>query len=95
MVGAVVGDQFFQRGNPGLGVLIQVYASRLQGPQLYAAILVASLLGVAVFVIFGWLGTARRGPLVRLQLTPDPLIPGRGPPPTLPSLHRTVPHTLK
>lgn len=56
VVGAVVGDQFFQRGNPGLGVLIQVYASRLQGPQLYAAILVASLLGVAVFVIFGWLG---------------------------------------
>ena len=52
----MVGDQFFQRGNPGLGVLIQVYASRLQGPQLYAAILVASLLGVAVFVIFGWLG---------------------------------------
>jgi NitT/TauT family transport system permease protein len=56
VVGAVVGDQFFQRGNPGLGVLIQVYASRLQGPQLYAAIIVASLLGVTVFVVFGWLG---------------------------------------
>ena len=56
VVGAVVGDQFFQRGNPGLGVLIQVYASRLQGSDLYAAIIVASLLGVAVFVLFGWLG---------------------------------------
>jgi NitT/TauT family transport system permease protein len=56
VVGAVVGDQFFQRGNPGLGVLIQVYASRLQGADLYAAIIVASLLGVVVFVLFGWLG---------------------------------------
>jgi len=56
VVGAIVGDQFFQRGNAGLGVLIQVYASRLQGPQLYAAILTASALGVLVFVVFGWLG---------------------------------------
>ena len=56
VVGAVVGDQFFQRGSPGLGVLIQVYASRLQGPDLYAAIIVAALLGVAVFLLFGWLG---------------------------------------
>lgn len=56
VVGAVVGDQFFQRGSPGLGVLIQVYASRLQGPDLYAAIIVASLLGVVVFLLFGWLG---------------------------------------
>lgn len=56
VVGAVVGDQFFQRGNPGLGVLIQLYANRLQGPDLYAAIIVASLLGVTVFVVFGWLG---------------------------------------
>ena len=56
VVGAVVGDQFFQRGTPGLGVLIQVYASRLQGPDLYAAIIVAALLGVAVFLGFGWLG---------------------------------------
>ena len=56
VVGAVVGDQFFQRGNPGLGVLIQLYANRLQGPDLYAAIIVASLLGVTVFVVFGLLG---------------------------------------
>ena len=58
VVGAVVGDQFFQRGNPGLGVLIQLYANRLQGPDLYAAIIVASLLGVTVFVVFGLLGKA-------------------------------------
>jgi NitT/TauT family transport system permease protein len=56
VIGAIVGDQFFQRGNPGLGVLIQVTASRLMGPELYATIIVASLLGVAVFLLFGLLG---------------------------------------
>jgi NitT/TauT family transport system permease protein len=56
VVGAIVGDQFFQRGNPGLGVLIQVTASRLQGPELYATIIIASLLGVVVFLLFGLIG---------------------------------------
>jgi NitT/TauT family transport system permease protein len=53
VIGAIVGDQFFQRGTPGLGVLIQVANSRLNGPGTYAAILTASLLGVVVFVVFG------------------------------------------
>ncbi|MHB1171443.1 MAG: ABC transporter permease [Lacisediminihabitans sp.] len=56
VIGAIVGDQFFQRGTPGLGVLIYVSNSRLNGPGTYSAILVASLLGVAVFLVFGWLG---------------------------------------
>lgn len=56
VVGSIVGDQFFQRGTPGLGVLIQVDASRLLGPQMYAAILTAALFGVVVFLLFGLLG---------------------------------------
>jgi len=56
VIGAIVGDQFFQRGTPGLGVLIQVSNARLNGPGTYAAILTASLLGVAVFLLFGLLG---------------------------------------
>ena len=56
VVGAIVGDQFFQRGTPGLGVLIQVDAERLLGPQMYAAILTAALFGVFVFLVFGLLG---------------------------------------
>jgi NitT/TauT family transport system permease protein len=56
VIGAIVGDQFFQRGNPGLGVLIQVTASRLMGPELYATIIIASLYGVAVFLVFGLIG---------------------------------------
>jgi NitT/TauT family transport system permease protein len=56
VIGAIVGDQFFQRGTPGLGVLIQVSTSRLNGPGTFAAIITASLLGVAVFLLFGLLG---------------------------------------
>lgn len=55
VVGAVVGDFFFKQGNPGIGALIDIYRSRLQSPQLFATILLASLLGVFVFVFFGWL----------------------------------------
>ena len=58
VIGAIVGDQFFQRGTPGLGVLIQVATSRVNGPGTYAAILTASLLGVVVFLFFGWLARA-------------------------------------
>ncbi len=56
VIGAIVGDQFFQRGQPGLGVLIQVATSRLNGPGTFATILTASLLGVLVFIVFGLLG---------------------------------------
>jgi NitT/TauT family transport system permease protein len=56
VVGAIVGDFFFKQGNPGIGILIDNYRSRLQAPELFAAILLAALLGVAVFWFFGWLG---------------------------------------
>lgn len=56
VAGAVVGDQLFQQGQGGLGELIQLYASRLQGPDMYAAIIVAALLGIVVFLLFGLLG---------------------------------------
>lgn len=56
VVGAIVGDFFFRRGQPGLGILINNYASRVQTPELFAAIITAALLGVAIFLIFGWIG---------------------------------------
>jgi NitT/TauT family transport system permease protein len=56
VIGAIVGDQFFQRGTPGLGALIEVDNSRLLGPQLWAAILTAAALGVVIFLLFGLLG---------------------------------------
>ncbi len=56
VIGAIVGDFFFRRGQAGLGVLINNYASRLQTPELWAAVLTASLLGVVIFLVFGWIG---------------------------------------
>ena len=44
------------QGSPGLGTAIQVFTSRTQGAEAFAAILIASLFGIAVFLIFGLLG---------------------------------------
>jgi NitT/TauT family transport system permease protein len=58
VIGAIVGDFFFRQGEVGLGVLIDYYRARLQSEQLFAAVLLASLFGLAVFLLFGAL--ARR-----------------------------------
>ncbi len=56
VVGAIVGDFFFQRGTPGIGALISKYQARLNADPLFASIILASLFGVVVFWFFGWLG---------------------------------------
>jgi NitT/TauT family transport system permease protein len=56
VVGAIVGDFFFRRGTPGIGALLNNYTSRLQGAELLAAIIAASLFGVVIFAIFGLIG---------------------------------------
>ncbi|WP_425825815.1 ABC transporter permease [Streptomyces fractus] len=53
VVGAIVADFFFRQGEPGIGALISSYQARAQSAELFATILVAALLGVAVFVAFG------------------------------------------
>lgn len=53
VVGAVVGDFFFKQGDPGIGVLIDLYSSQLESERLYASVIAASLLGVVVFVGMG------------------------------------------
>lgn len=58
VIGAIVGDFFFGRGNPGLGLLLDKYASRLQSEELLSTVFVACLLGLVVFWGFGAL--ARR-----------------------------------
>lgn len=52
VIGAIVGDMFFKQGSPGIGTLLDVYRARLQSEDLFAAILLASLFGVAVFALF-------------------------------------------
>ena len=56
VIGAIVGDFFFGRGKPGLGLLLDKYASRLQSEELFSAVAVACLLGITVFWGFGMMG---------------------------------------
>jgi NitT/TauT family transport system permease protein len=58
VIGAIVADFFFKQGEPGIGILIDLYRSRLQSEKMFAAIILSSLLGVVVFWLFGFL--ARR-----------------------------------
>lgn len=58
VIGAIVGDFFFGKGEPGLGLLISRYNSRLQSEEMLAATAAACVLGVVVFAAFGLLGRA-------------------------------------
>ena len=55
MIGAIVGDFFFGQGDAGIGQLLRKYANNLDGEELFTAVIMSSLLGVAVFLFFGWL----------------------------------------
>ena len=55
VIGAIVGDFFFGQGEVGIGQLIRRYANRLEGEELIAAVILSSLLGVSVFLLFTWL----------------------------------------
>ncbi len=55
VIGAIVGDFFFGRGEVGLGQLIKRFASRLQGEELLTSVILSSVLGVAVFLLFTWI----------------------------------------
>lgn len=58
VIGAVVGDFFFRQGSMGIGRLIDNLQKDARTAELFAATLVCSLYGVAVFSVFGLL--ARR-----------------------------------
>lgn len=58
VIGALVGDFFFVQGEPGLGTLLSTYISRVQATDLFAAILLSALYGVAVFTVFTLVGSA-------------------------------------
>lgn len=56
VIGAVVGDIYFRQGGTvGIGAQIDLYRSKLWGAELIAAIILASALGLVVFLFFGWL----------------------------------------
>jgi NitT/TauT family transport system permease protein len=55
VIGAIVGDFFFRQGERGIGIYIEIYRSRLQSEQLFAAVILASAFGLVVFWGFSWL----------------------------------------
>ncbi len=55
VIGAIVGDFFFGRGEVGIGQLLKRYANNLQGEELLAAVILSSALGITVFWTFGWI----------------------------------------
>ncbi len=61
VIGAIVGDFFFGRGEKGLGNLINLYVARLRPEELFGAIVFSTLLGIGVFILFGWLRTRLTG----------------------------------
>ncbi len=52
VIGAIVGEFFFGRGDRGLGILVNKYRGLLEIEALYASIILSSLLGIAVFFLF-------------------------------------------
>lgn len=55
VIGALVGDFFFTRGDLGLGRLMNNYARELQYERLIGGTLLASALGVTIYVVIGWI----------------------------------------
>ncbi len=56
VIGAIVGEFFFQRGEPGIGNLINLYRGRLRTEELFGALFLSSLLGIVVFWVFTLIG---------------------------------------
>jgi NitT/TauT family transport system permease protein len=58
VIGAIVGDYFFQQGAPGIGGLLRVYTQRLQMEALLTSVTLTALFGVVIFTIFAVLDRA-------------------------------------
>ena len=62
VIGAVVGDFYFRQGGVvGIGAQIDIYRGRLWGAELIAAIILASVFGLVVFIVFGLLSKVAIG----------------------------------
>ena len=57
VIGAIVGDFFFAKGDPGLGKLITQFFLNSQASAMFVTALAATLLGLMLFIIFGLLNT--------------------------------------
>jgi NitT/TauT family transport system permease protein len=55
VIGAIVAEFFFGTGPKGLGRLISEYTQRNETAKVMAAVTFTAALGIALFLIFGWL----------------------------------------
>jgi NitT/TauT family transport system permease protein len=55
VIGAIVGEEFFQSGSPGLGMRLLQYLDDVEYNQLYGCIILSSLLGIGFYLIFNWI----------------------------------------
>ncbi|MEJ1965512.1 MAG: ABC transporter permease subunit [Gammaproteobacteria bacterium] len=56
VIGAIVSELFFVSGDGGLGQMLINAKADFQYEQMYAALLVSSLLSLGVYLFFSWLG---------------------------------------
>lgn len=52
VIGAIVGEEFFQAGSPGLGMRLLQYLDQVAYNRLYACLILSSLLGIAFYSLF-------------------------------------------
>ena len=56
VIGSVVADFFFAKGEKGIGYYIRTRQQQaIQRPEMFAGTITASLFGIAMFVIIGWI----------------------------------------
>ncbi len=55
VVGAIVGEEFFQYGQPGLGMRLLQYLNQVEYHRLYGCLILSSILGMAFYGFFTWL----------------------------------------
>ena len=56
VIGAVVGEQFFRQGSkPGIGIVMEQFRIKGAFPQSFGGLILACLLGIAVFLAFGFI----------------------------------------
>jgi NitT/TauT family transport system permease protein len=53
VIGSLVADFFFTRGDLGLGRLLNNYAKQLQYERLFGGVILASALGVSIYLVIG------------------------------------------
>jgi len=54
VIGAIVGEEFFQAGAPGLGMRLLQYLDQVEYHRLYGCLILSSALGIAFYSLFTW-----------------------------------------